>query len=71
MRPDEPVCPEREVEHDAGAAGEREQREDEPDERDVDPEGLRDPRADPRDHALVVTRREGAQRHAAVIVRRA
>ena len=39
--------PEREVEHDAGAAREREQREDEPDERDVHAEGLRDSRADP------------------------
>ena len=47
------VRPEREVEKDPGAAGEREQREDQADERDVDGEGLRDSCADPRDHALV------------------
>ena len=56
--------PEREVEDDPGAAGQRQQREDEPDERDVDREGLRDACADPRDHPLVRARRERGQRHA-------
>ena len=55
--------PEREVEHDPGAAREREQREDEPDERDVHAEGLRDSRADPGEGTPLSTRREGAQRH--------
>ena len=50
------TSPEREVEHDPGAAREREQREDEPDERDVDAEGLRDSRADPGEHPLVSAR---------------
>ena len=58
-RPD-PQC---EVEHDAGAAREREQREDEPDERDVHAEGLRDSRADPGEGTPFSTRGEGAQRH--------
>ena len=47
------VRPEREVEEDPRSAREREQREDEPDERGVDGEGLRDPRADPGNHAVV------------------
>ena len=58
------VRPEREVEHDPRAAGECQQREDEPDEGRVDREGLRDARADPRDHPLVRARREAGQRHA-------
>ena len=55
------VRPEGEVEEDPGAAGEREQREDEPDERRVDIEGRRDAAADARDHAVVVAsfEREG------------
>src|SRR5262249_17852836 len=32
---------------------------------DVDREGLRDARADPRDHTLVIARREGRERHSA------
>jgi hypothetical protein len=47
------VQPERQVEHDAGSARERKQGEDEPNEGDVDREGLRDPCADPRNHALI------------------
>ena len=58
------VRPQRQVEHDPRAAGEREQRKDEPDEGDVDRKGLRDTRADPRDHPLVRARGEGGQRHA-------
>ena len=42
-----------------GAAGEREQREDEADERRVDVEGARDAAADARDDAVVVAPREG------------
>ena len=56
-------CPEREVEHDPGTAGEREQGEDEPHERGVHAEGLRDSRADPGEGTPLSTRREGAQRH--------
>ena len=59
------VRPEREVEKDPGAAGEREEREDQADEGDVDGEGLRDSRANPSDHALVSAAGEGGQRHAA------
>ena len=58
-------CPKSEVEEDPGPAGQRQEREDEPDEGGVDPEGLRDARADPRDHPLVGARGERAQRHAA------
>ena len=57
------VGPEREVEEDAGAAGEREEREDEADERRVDAEGLRDTRADPRDDPVVGATGEGAKCH--------
>src|SRR5205085_4393241 len=55
--------PQRDVEDDARASGQREQREDEADERHVDRESLRDARADPRDYTLVVTRRERRERH--------
>ena len=58
------VGPQRQVEQDPRAAGEREQRKDEPDEGDVDRKGLRDTRADPCDHPLVRARGEGGQRHA-------
>ena len=50
--------PQREVEQDAGAARQREQGEDEPDERDVHAEGLRDSRADPGEGTPVSTRRK-------------
>ena len=57
--------PETEVEEDPGSAGQRQQREDEPDERRVDAERPRDARAHACDHPLVRARSEGAQRHAA------
>jgi hypothetical protein len=56
--------PEREVEHDSGPARECEQRKNEPDERDVHAEGLRDSRADPGQSTPISTRGEGTQRHA-------
>ena len=57
------VGPEREVEEDPGASGEREDREDEADQRGIDAEGLRDTRADPRDDPVVGTTGEGAKCH--------
>ena len=58
------VRPQRQVEHDPRAAREGEQREDEPDEGDVDREGLRDTCADPRDHPVVRARSEARPQHA-------
>src|SRR5438067_9748374 len=55
--------PESEIEDDSGAAGEREEREDDADERDVDAEGLRDSGADPGESTLVSACREGRERH--------
>ena len=55
--------PQREVEHDSRTARERQQSEDEPHERGIHAEGLRDSRADPREGTPFSTRREGAQRH--------
>ena len=62
--------PEPEVQEDPRPACQCQQREDEPDERGVDPEGLRDACADPRDHPLVSARRE-VRSGMRLIVRRA
>ena len=58
------VRPQRQVEHDPRAAGQGEEREDEPDEGDVDREGLRNTCADPRDHPVVRARSEARPQHA-------
>src|SRR5581483_2161213 len=57
------VDPERQVEHDPGAAGHAEQREDEADERGIDAEPRRDASAHAREHAVGLAALEAWRRH--------